>query len=83
MYKELKRFMPHHEMNEINKTLKLIFMVENQTIINGNDSSLKRLDFDVLEKLVDYWYNYRESQIFMNEDGIEIDEFLNVNEYKY
>ena len=81
--KTKERFSPHQEVNEINKTLKEVFRVENETLINGNDSALKRLDFYVLEKLVDYWYNYREKTIFMNEEGVEIDEFLNVEEYKY
>jgi hypothetical protein len=83
MQKELERFSPHYEMNEINKTLKLIFRVERETLLNGNDSSLKRLDDEVLEMLVDYWYNYKEKVIFINENGEEIDEFLNVEEYKF
>lgn len=83
MDKELERFMPHYEMNEINKTLKLIFRVEKETLLNGNDSSLKRLDDEVLEMLVDYWYKYKSSAIIKNKKGLELDELLEVHNYKF
>jgi hypothetical protein len=83
MESQNKKFNTHYEMNEINKTLKEIFKEENNNILNGNDSSLMRLDNEVLEMLVSYWYNFREKEIFTNKNGVEIDEFLNVEEYKF
>jgi hypothetical protein len=83
MESQNKKFNTHYEMNEINKTLKEIFKEENNKILNGNDSSLMRLDNEVLEMLVSYWYNFREKEIFTNKNGVEIDEFLNVEEYKF
>ena len=73
----------HQEVLEINKTLKEIIRYEIENLKNGNETSLMRLDDYVLEYLVDYWYNYREKTIFINEKGIEIDEYLNVEEYKF
>ena len=70
-------------MNEINKTLKEIFRVEKKTIINGNDSSLKRLDDEVLEMLVNYWYGYRQAGIIANKQGIQLDELLEVHNYTF
>lgn len=70
-------------VKEINDKLIWILQHERGTLINGNDSSLRLLDDEVLNLLVDYWYNYKETEIFMNEEGIEIDEFLNVEEYKF
>lgn len=70
-------------VKEINDKLIWILQHERGTLINGNDSSLRLLDDEVLNLLVDYWYNYKEPEIFMNEEGIEIDEFLNVEEYKF
>jgi hypothetical protein len=76
-------FNTHQEVLEINKTLKEVFRDEIKNLKNGNESALMRLDDYVLEYLVDYWYNYREKTVFTNKQGIEIDEFLNVEEYKF
>mgnify|MGYP000860792518 FL=1 len=38
---------------------------------------------DIVDTIVNHWYLYREPEIFMSEDGEEIDEFLNVEEYRY
>lgn len=76
-------FNTHQEVLEINKTLKEVFRYEIENLKNGNESSLMRLEDYVLEYLVDYWYNYRETTIFTNEKGVEIDEYLNVEEYKF
>lgn len=73
----------HQEVLEINKTLKEVIRYEIENLKNGNETSLMRLDDYVLEYLVDYWYTCREKQIFMNDQGIEIDEYLNVEEYKF
>jgi hypothetical protein len=70
-------------VNEINDKLIWLMQYERENLINGNDSALKNLDTGVLDILVDYWYNFIEKEIFMNEQGIEIDEFLNVEEYKF
>lgn len=76
-------FNTHQKVLEINKTLKEVFRDEIKNLKNGNESALMRFDDYVLEYLVDYWYNYREKTVFANEQGIEIDEFLNVEEYKF
>ena len=47
-------------------------------IINGNETSLKYMSNDVIDNIVEHWYCYRESEIFINENGVEIDEFLNI-----
>jgi len=73
----------HQEANEINKMFKEIFREEIKNVTNANESALIRIDDFVLEYLVDYWYTCRQSEIFLNNDGLEIDEFLNVEEYKF
>jgi len=73
----------HQEVLEINKTLKEVFRSEEKLLENGNESSLMRLEDCVLEMLVNYWYNYRDKKVFTDENGIEIDEYLNVEEYQF
>jgi hypothetical protein len=58
-------------------------LISEVEIINGNETSLKMMSKDIVDTIVNHWYLYREPEIFMSEDGEEIDEFLNVEEYRY
>jgi hypothetical protein len=66
-----------------NELLKEIFGFEAENQENLNDSALQELEDAVINKIVDFWYLNRTPKIFMNDDGVEIDEFLNVEEYKF
>jgi len=66
-----------------NELLKEIFGFEAENQDNSNDSALQELEDAVINKIVDFWYLNRTPKIFMNDDGVEIDEFLNVEEYKF
>ena len=58
-------------------------LIDEQKMNNGNDTSLKEMSKDVVDSIVNHWYCYREPKVFISEDGVEIDEFLNVEEYRY
>jgi hypothetical protein len=55
-------------------------LIDEQENFNGNDSALASIELDVLYHIVNHWYTVRESSIFQNEEGIEIDEYLCVEE---
>jgi hypothetical protein len=51
---------------------------------NYNESSFRFLEHTPSCLVVDYWYNHLEPQIFVSEKtGLEIDEHLNVEEYRF
>lgn len=58
-------------------------LISESEMINGNETSLKSMSKDILDAMVSHWYCYREKEIFMSEDGLEIDEFINIEEYRY
>jgi len=58
-------------------------LISELEIENINDCSLLLIKDDVVNAIVNHWYVLRESEIFMNEQGVELDEFLNIEEYKY
>jgi len=58
-------------------------LIDEQKMNNGNDTSLKEMSKDIVDSIVKHWYCYREPEIFISEGGLEIDEFLNVEEYEY
>lgn len=70
-------------IKDINSKLSWIIQHEHHHLEDENESVLCFLDDDILNFLVNYWYTCREKQIFQNEHGIEIDEYLNIEEYKF
>jgi hypothetical protein len=70
-------------MEEINNKLSWIIQHEHKHLLNENDSLLHLIDDDILNFLVNHWYTCRERQLFFNENGVEIDEHLNVEEYTF
>jgi hypothetical protein len=70
-------------IEEINGKLSWIIQHERKHLLNENDSLLHLIDDDILNFLVNHWYTCREPQLFFNENGVEIDEYLNIEEYRF
>ena len=65
---------------EANRLIKEVLLSEFEKE-NGNNNSLSFLDGITVEFIVEHWYIFREKEVFINDNGEEIDEFLNIEEY--
>ena len=68
------------KIEEVNRLLMEVARCENE---NYNESSFRFLEISPVCLVVDWWYTHLEPKIFINEQGEEIDEYLNVEEYKF
>jgi hypothetical protein len=68
-------------INKISKDLNWLIQFEAEKLLNENDSALHFIPDDVLNVLVNHWYTCREKSIFMNEQGVEVDEYLSIEDY--
>lgn len=76
------RIMTNEEkIKKANELIKEVLLSEfNNT--NFNKNSLKHLDQITAEHIVNYWYLAMEQEVFLNDNGEELDEFLCIEEIK-